>query len=163
MQYRRVHEAALAADPNVYDYDSFHDGYQEARAAAEIKKHEDEKSGPKYIFALLAAQKQRDREQNVTYERTLARDRAAEDAMHGDKDVYVTSAYKKKLQEDELWQAQQEAKCAFRSQLAESTCKFSLQVAHVYPALLATRPRLQVIVCEACNACNVRLARTAHQ
>lgn len=112
MQYQKVHESALADDPNVYDYDSFHDGYQEARAAAEVRKHDDESSGPKYIFALLAAQKQREREQGITYERTLARGRAAEDALHGDKEVFVTSAYKAKLQEDEQWQAKQDAKCA---------------------------------------------------
>jgi len=46
------------------------------------------------------------------YERRLGRDRKVDDALHGDKEVFVTAAYKAKLREDELWQASLDAKCA---------------------------------------------------
>lgn len=37
----------------------------------------------------------------------LAKERQAEDHLFGDKDAFVTGAYKKKLQEDQMWLAEE--------------------------------------------------------
>jgi coiled-coil domain-containing protein 55 len=47
--------------------------------------------------------KQRAREHDIVYERQLAKERAKEDHLFGDKEKFVTSAYKKKLMEDAKW------------------------------------------------------------
>lgn len=45
----------------------------------------------------------RAREQDVVYERQLAKEREKEDHLYGDKEKFVTGAYKKKLQEQAKW------------------------------------------------------------
>ena len=42
------------------------------------------------------------------------KERQVEDHLFGDKEKFVTAAYKKKLQEEQLWEAQQKIKCALR-------------------------------------------------
>ena len=39
------------------------------------------------------------------------KEREVEDHMFGDKEKFVTAAYKKKLQERQLWEAEQKLKC----------------------------------------------------
>lgn len=58
---------------------------------------------PKYIGKLLEKAKVRAREQDVVYERQLAKEREKEDHLYGDKEKFVTGAYKKKLQEQAKW------------------------------------------------------------
>lgn len=65
----------------------------------------------RYIEALLDKAVERKREQDIRYERQLLREREAEDHLFGDKDVFVTAAYRRKLEEDKLWQAQQDKRC----------------------------------------------------
>lgn len=45
----------------------------------------------------------RAREQDIVYERQLAKEREKEDHLFGDKEKFVTGAYKKKLQEQAKW------------------------------------------------------------
>lgn len=58
---------------------------------------------PKYIQALIDKAKQREREQEIVYERKLAKERDKDDHLFADKDKFVTSAYKKKLAEQAMW------------------------------------------------------------
>lgn len=58
---------------------------------------------PKYIENLLKKAEQRQREQDIVYERKLAKERSQEDHLYADKDKFVTSAYKKKLAEQAKW------------------------------------------------------------
>lgn len=46
-------------------------------------------------------------EHEILYEKKLAKERAAEDDQFGDKDKFVTSAYKKKLAERKAWEEEQ--------------------------------------------------------
>lgn len=43
-------------------------------------------------------------------ERQLAKERAAEDHLYGDKERFVTSAYRKKLAEDAKWLEEEKRK-----------------------------------------------------
>ncbi|GMH41386.1 hypothetical protein BSKO_09296 [Bryopsis sp. KO-2023] len=102
------HAAALAEDPSVYDYDGV---YNEMHAAREEpKKVEKIVKKPKYIAALLETAARRNKEQDVVYDRRMIKDRKKEDHLFGDKEVFVTSAYKKKLQEEKLWLEEQKRK-----------------------------------------------------
>lgn len=58
---------------------------------------------PKYIQNLLRKAEERQREQEIVYERKLAKERSQEDHIYADKDKFVTSAYKKKLAEQAKW------------------------------------------------------------
>lgn len=92
---------ALAEDPNAFDYDGV---YEEMKGNQARPIHEDRaKREPKYIGKLLEKAKVRAREQDVVYERQLAKEREKEDHLFGDKEKFVTGAYKKKLQEQAKW------------------------------------------------------------
>ncbi|BDA49960.1 Nuclear speckle splicing regulatory protein 1 [Coccomyxa sp. Obi] len=99
----QMHAAALAEDASVFDYDGVYESIQEAR----VQPRQQEKLARKsrYIEGLLEKAKEREREQDIIYERTLLKERAAEDHLFGDKDKFVTAAYKKKLEEDQKWLA----------------------------------------------------------
>ncbi|KAG7674989.1 hypothetical protein Ndes2526B_g07836 [Nannochloris sp. 'desiccata'] len=103
-----MHAAALAEDASVFDYDSHFDSIQEARA--EPKQKEKMARESRYIASLLETAEERKREQDVQYERQLAKERAAEDHLYGNKEKFVTAAYKKKLEEEAKWKAEQKQK-----------------------------------------------------
>ncbi|KAL7174034.1 hypothetical protein ACSBR2_033311 [Camellia fascicularis] len=65
--------------------------------------HDRQEKKPKYIQALIDKAKKREREQEIIYERKLAKERNKEDHLYADKDKFVTSAYKKKLAEQAKW------------------------------------------------------------
>eukprot|EP00850_Spirogloea_muscicola_P014383 SM000103S09475 [mRNA] locus=s103:100345:102762:- [translate_table: standard] len=96
-----VHSKALQQDPLVFDYDGVYDDIKAAKArpAQEDKARRESK----YIVKLLDKAKQREREQDVVYERKLAKERAAEEHLYGDKDKFVTKAYRQKLAEQKQW------------------------------------------------------------
>lgn len=103
-QAQALHAAALAEDPSVFDYDGHFDSFQDARkqklAAADAERTE-RKS--RYINSLIAKKEERDREENIIYERRLLKERQKEDHLYGDKEKFVTAAYRAKLEEDAKW------------------------------------------------------------
>ena len=58
---------ALAADPSIFDYDAHHDSIQTERGRALPSGPPERKS--KYIQNLLDKNKEREREQDIIYER----------------------------------------------------------------------------------------------
>lgn len=64
---------------------------------------------PLLIYAEKA--EERKREQDILYERKLTREREVEDHLFGDKERFVTSAYRKKLEETAKWQEEEKKKC----------------------------------------------------
>lgn len=57
----------------------------------------------KYVGHLQAVAKVREIESDRRYERKLLKERKEEDEEFGDKQKFVTSAYRKKLLEEEKW------------------------------------------------------------
>ncbi|MCO5546945.1 hypothetical protein L7F22_000384 [Adiantum nelumboides] len=80
---------------------------------------------PKYITKLLDKAKTRQQEQEIIYERKLLKERQREDHLYGDKDKYVTSAYKEKLAEQAKW-LEEERLRELREQAEEVTNKGDL-------------------------------------
>ncbi len=78
-----------------------------AQASAPVK----ETRGPaRYIGQLLVAAKERERESDVVFERRTVKERQKEDHLFGDKEKFVTAAYKAKLAEDAKWLEKEKAR-----------------------------------------------------
>ena len=85
-----------------YDYDGEYESFTKNKPPP--KKTNEDKSS-KYITKLLETSKRRTREQEIIYERKIAKDQALEDEemQYEGKEKFVTSAYKRKLAEREEW------------------------------------------------------------
>ncbi|CAN6228196.1 unnamed protein product [Urochloa humidicola] len=92
---------AIEEDPSVYAYDEVYDDMKEKEARP--KMQDKVVRGSKYIAQLKEKADQRKREQDIVYERKLQKERSKEDNLFGDKDKFVTSAYRKKLEEQQKW------------------------------------------------------------
>lgn len=79
---------------------------------------------PKYIQNLLKKAEQRQREQEIVYEKKLAKERSKDDHLYSDKDKFVTSAYKKKLAEQAKWM--EEERLRQLREEKDDVCLFSL-------------------------------------
>lgn len=62
---------------------------------------------PRYIGALLKKAKDRERTQEMVMERKIQKEQAAEAHLYGDKEKFVTGAYKRKLAEDAKWREEE--------------------------------------------------------
>ncbi len=63
----------------------------------------------RYIGQLLVKAQEREREADVVFERRTVKERQKEDHLYGDKEKFVTAAYKKKLEADAAFAAQEKA------------------------------------------------------
>nr|XP_043610231.1 nuclear speckle splicing regulatory protein 1-like [Erigeron canadensis] len=95
------HKKALEEDPSVFDYDGVYDEMKE-KAVRPVAQDRQERK-PRYIQALIDKAKEREREHEIIYERKLVKERTKDDHLFGDKDKFVTSAYKRKLAEQAKW------------------------------------------------------------
>ncbi|XP_063152012.1 nuclear speckle splicing regulatory protein 1 isoform X2 [Candoia aspera] len=93
-------QRALAEDSTVYEYDSIFEDIQQKKAEshASLLAGKAEKK-PKYIQNILRAAELRKKEQEKRMEKKIQKEREAEGDTFDDKEAFVTSAYKKKLQE----------------------------------------------------------------
>ena len=105
---KEIYEKALKEDPNVFAYDDALIDIEKGREAT-LREKDGEKIERKsrYIAQLKEAADFRKREQDVTYERRLMKEREKEDELYGDKEKFITSAYRKKLEEDEKWKKEE--------------------------------------------------------
>ncbi|CAI0460538.1 unnamed protein product [Linum tenue] len=95
------HKKALEEDPSAFDYDGVYDEMKQAVVRPRIEDKQQRK--PKYIEALIQKAKERERQQEVVFERKIAKERSQDDHLYADKDKFVTNAYKRKLAEREQW------------------------------------------------------------
>ncbi|XP_004706954.1 nuclear speckle splicing regulatory protein 1 isoform X2 [Echinops telfairi] len=92
-------QKALAEDATVYEYDSIYDEMQKKKEENNPKLLLGKDRKPKYIHNLLKAVEIRKKEQEKRMEKKIQREREMEKGEFDDKEAFVTSAYKKKLQE----------------------------------------------------------------
>jgi coiled-coil domain-containing protein 55 len=92
---------ALEEDPTVFDYDGVYDEMKEK--AVRPRAQDREERMPRYIQLLKEKTKEREKYREVVYERKIAKERSKDDHLFADKDKFVTSAYKKKLEEQRKW------------------------------------------------------------
>ncbi|XP_058019957.1 nuclear speckle splicing regulatory protein 1 [Ahaetulla prasina] len=93
-------QRALAEDSSVYEYDTIYEDIQQKKAESQASSLAGKaEKKPKYIQNILQAAELRKKEQERRTEKKIQKEREAEGEAFQDKEAFVTSAYKKKLQE----------------------------------------------------------------
>lgn len=95
----KLREEALAEDSKIFEYDEVYDEIAAKRNEAKLTKKSLEAKTPKYITKLLETAEKRKKEHERRVERQVQKDREAEGEQFKDKESFVTSAYRKKLEE----------------------------------------------------------------
>jgi coiled-coil domain-containing protein 55 len=67
----------------------------------------------RYIAQLKEQAEERKRESDIQFERKQLKDRTKEDHLFADKEVFVTGAYRRKLEEQKLWMENEKKKWVF--------------------------------------------------
>ena len=96
-QVRLNMQKALKEDPTIFQYDEVYDDMEKTKDQSKTAK--DEKKKPRYIQNLLKAAERRKKEEEYRIERMVQKEREAEGTMYADKESFVTSAYRAKLEE----------------------------------------------------------------
>ena len=131
-----VYKEALAQDPTVIDYDEVYDNFHAGKS--EQRRQDKLSRQSKYIAELKTKAAEQKREQEMVHERKMVREVEKEEHLYGNKEKFITSAYRKKL-EDRVWQEQED----WRKQRRNDVTKRSNLGAFTEPPLamspLATR------------------------
>ncbi|KAG4076367.1 hypothetical protein HA402_005810 [Bradysia odoriphaga] len=106
-QIARAHNAALAEDPTIFQYDEVFDDIKNERESAKVVKKTEQKS-VKYIGKLMESADRRKKDFERRIERQVQKEREAEGEMYKDKEAFITSSYKQKL--EEMKKAEEEEK-----------------------------------------------------
>lgn len=101
-------EKALTEDPSVFEYDSIYDDMEKEKVKAEIaKKSKSESKEPKYIVGIMKAAAKRQMEYEKIQERKIQKEREEEGDLWADKEVFVTAAYRQRIEERERLEAEE--------------------------------------------------------
>lgn len=93
--------AALAEDPTVYQYDEVYEQMEEKKQEENAAKNADKATKkPRYIQNMIKNAERQKRENERRIERQVQKDREAEGEQFADKEKFVTSAYRKKMEEN---------------------------------------------------------------
>ena len=93
---KEIYEQALKEDPNILAYDDALTDIEKGREATLREEHGEKiERKSRYIAQLKEAADFRKREQDITYERRLMKEREKEDELYGEKEKFITSAYRK--------------------------------------------------------------------
>lgn len=98
-QNQLIHEKALAEDASVFQYDEVYDDIQNKRNEEKQARKTADARKPKYINKLLETAEKRKKEYERRIERQVQKEREAEGEQFKDKESFVTSAYRQKLEE----------------------------------------------------------------
>ena len=100
----------ISESSSLYDYDGVYDSFHKETDAEQEEKTKEDDRKSRYIADLLEAAKKRKHEKDIIYEKKIAREQAVEEAEEDfrGKEKFITAAYRKKLEERELWLAQDE-------------------------------------------------------
>lgn len=109
-QARLAQEKAIEEDPNIFQYDELYEDMDNKRKEEQIAKKKSQPQGPKYIKKLLETAEKRKKEYERRVERQVQKERDEEGEQFKDKESFVTSSYKKKL--EEMQAAEEEEKRA---------------------------------------------------
>ncbi|KAK8759443.1 hypothetical protein V5799_002923 [Amblyomma americanum] len=97
IQTQLVLQKAMAEDPSVFEYDEVYDDLKKTKEDKKQEVAKDRK--PRYIEQLLKSAENRKRESDRRMQRKIQKERETEGEAFGDKEAYVTSAYKRKMLE----------------------------------------------------------------
>lgn len=104
---RKQQEEAARMDASTFDYDGVYDQMKQVeREMQHQKKEQDKDRKPKYMRSFFEAAELRERDRLRAESKMIQRERAAEGDQFGDKEAFVTSAYK--AQQEEWKRAEEE-------------------------------------------------------
>nr|CAB3264452.1 nuclear speckle splicing regulatory protein 1 [Phallusia mammillata] len=113
-------QKALEEDATVYEYDQIYDDMKsksiKENTPSAITKADKHKQ-PKYIGSLLKAAEARNRERQRVEERKIEKEREQEGDTFKDKPAFVTSAYRKRMQEKQEEEEQERREAAIEDAL----------------------------------------------
>lgn len=99
-QVRQQQEEAQQLDESAFDYDGVYDQMKQVeRDLRQAKKEQDSTRKPKYMNQFFKAAELRERDRMRAESKMIQRERAAEGDAFGDKEAFVTSAYKEQQEE----------------------------------------------------------------
>ncbi|KDO30137.1 hypothetical protein SPRG_05329 [Saprolegnia parasitica CBS 223.65] len=131
----RAVQEALASDPNAFDYDGVYESMQAERVKQKAAKKVQGVPQSKYINVLMEKAKVREIEHDRIRERRLLKEREEDDKIHGDKEKFITSSYKRKLMEAKRWE-EEDARLAAIEDAQDVTKRGELGMAGFYANLL---------------------------
>ncbi|VVB01120.1 unnamed protein product [Arabis nemorensis] len=99
------HKKALEEDPCAFAYDDVYDNMKQKAVLPRMQDRQERK--PRYIQHLMKQADRRQKEHEIVYERKLAKERAKDEHLFSDKEKYITGAYKRKLEEQKKWLAEE--------------------------------------------------------
>mmetsp|Transcript_1423 Transcript_1423/g.1827 ORF Transcript_1423/g.1827 Transcript_1423/m.1827 type:complete len:319 (+) Transcript_1423:49-1005(+) len=118
LKAQKEYEKIVSVDPTAFQFDEFHDktqsqpttkngtdalGNNDSREGKEKQAHKS-----KYIEQLLASSRQREFEYEKAMERVIHKEQLEEEKEFGKaSEVFVTGAYKKRLEERRLWEIEE--------------------------------------------------------
>lgn len=102
-------------DNTLYDYDAEYESFTTNKKDSKedtTKKKEEKKKESQYISNLLKTAEKRQMEQEIIYERQIAKEQSIEDTNEEyiNKEKFITSAYKRKLEERNVWEQKDKQK-----------------------------------------------------
>lgn len=100
-QIKKAQANALSEDPTIFQYDELYEDMQTQKDSQKVKKSDVQK-GPKYIKRLLVTAETRKKEYERRIERQVQKERELEGEEFKDKESFVTSSYRAKLEEMKL-------------------------------------------------------------
>uniref|UniRef100_A0A1B0AQH0 Nuclear speckle splicing regulatory protein 1 N-terminal domain-containing protein n=1 Tax=Glossina palpalis gambiensis TaxID=67801 RepID=A0A1B0AQH0_9MUSC len=95
---RSVQKKALAEDPTIFQYDELYDDMANKRTEEQLAKSREPREA-KYITKLIESAEKRKLEHELRIERQVQKEREAEGEKFKDKESFVTTTYRKKLEE----------------------------------------------------------------
>lgn len=99
------HKKDLEEDPSAYAYDDVYDDMKHKAVVPKLQDRQDRK--PRYVQHLMKKAEQRQKEHEIVYERKLAKEREKDDHLFSGKEKFITGAYKRKLEEQKKWLAEE--------------------------------------------------------
>ncbi|KAH8083003.1 coiled-coil domain-containing protein 55-domain containing protein [Filobasidium floriforme] len=110
-QAKKIQEEAVKVDQTVFEYDEVWDGMQNARQQAkQIKDEEAAERKPKYIESFLQSAATRKLDRLRAEEKMLQHERDEEGEEYADKEKFVTTAYKRQMEEVKLAEEEEKAR-----------------------------------------------------
>eukprot|EP00105_Crassostrea_gigas_P018505 XP_011436650.2 PREDICTED: nuclear speckle splicing regulatory protein 1 [Crassostrea gigas] len=117
-------DKALEADPTVYEYDNIYDDLKAKKEEKDAALQQKKDKKPKYIAGLLKAAEIRKKEDERRAEKKIQKEREKEGNEFEDKEVFVTGAYKKKMQEIQEQEEKERREAAMEGRVQNEYARF---------------------------------------
>lgn len=92
-------EKALQEDKSIFEYDEIYSELEKEKLKVDPKAKKNESKEPKYIVGIMKAAAKRKMEFERVQDRKIQKEREEEGDLWKDKEVFVTAAYRKKMEE----------------------------------------------------------------